>query len=212
MLVDAAHAPGLVAAPLDGIDADFWIGNLHKFACAPRGVAALVASGPHTQRLYPLIDSWGSPEPFPARFDQQGTLDMTAYLAAPVAFGSIQERYGWDEVRRYIGDLADYAQALISASLTEAVGEDVAVSVGVPVNGLRLVGLPTGLGTTPDAANTLRRELATELGIETAITSWRGKGYLRLSAHVYNTPDHYLEFAERAIPLLAEKARNGVTK
>jgi isopenicillin-N epimerase len=212
VLVDAAHAPGLVAAPLDGIGADFWIGNLHKFACAPRGVAALVASGPHTQRLYPLIDSWGSPEPFPARFDQQGTLDMTAYLAAPVAFGSIQERYGWDEVRRYIGDLADYAQALISASLTEAVGEDVAVSVGVPVNGLRLVGLPTGLGTTPDAANTLRRELATELGIETAITSWRGKGYLRLSAHVYNTPDHYLEFAERAIPLLAEKARNGVTK
>lgn len=211
VLVDAAHAPGLVAQPLDGIDADFWIGNLHKFACAPRGVAALVASGPHTQRLYPLIDSWGSREPFPARFDQQGTLDMTAYLAAPVAFGSIQERYGWDEVRRYIGDLADYAQALISASLSEAVGEDVAVSVGVPVNGLRLVGLPTGLGTTPDAANTLRREIATELGIETAITSWRGKGYLRLSAHIYNTPDHYLEFTERAIPLLAEKARSGVT-
>jgi isopenicillin-N epimerase len=207
VLVDAAHAPGLLAAPLAGIEADFWIGNLHKFACAPRGAAALVASGPLAHRLYPLIDSWLSPEPFPVRFDQQGTLDVTSYLAAPVAFASIQERYGWDEVRRYVGDLADYAQALISASLSEAVGEDATVSVGVPVNALRLVGLPTGLGATPEAANTLRREIASELGIETAMTSWHGNGYLRLSAHVYNTPDHYLEFVERAIPLLAEKAR-----
>jgi isopenicillin-N epimerase len=207
VLVDAAHAPGMVASPLDGIEADFWVGNLHKFACAPRGVAALVASGPHAQRLYPLIDSWASPEAFPARFDQQGTLDMTAYLAAPVAFGSIQERYGWDEVRGYVSDLGDYAQALISESLSEATGENAAVSVGVPVNGLRLVGLPTGLGATPEAANTLRREIATELGIETAMTSWRGRGYLRVSAHAYNTPDHYLEFVERATPLLAQKAR-----
>jgi isopenicillin-N epimerase len=211
VLVDAAHAPGVVASPLAGVDADFWIGNLHKFACAPRGAAALVAAGPHTQRLYPLIDSWENAEPFPGRFDQQGTLDVTAYLAAPVAFGSIQQRYGWDEIRRYNGELADYAQALITASLSEAVGEDCSVEVGRPVNGLRLVGLPTGLGTTPEAANTLRRELAAELGIETAMPSWRGKGYLRLSAHVYNTPDHYLEFAERAIPLLAEKARTAIT-
>jgi len=61
VLVDGAHAPGLFAEPLEGIDADFWVGNLHKFACAPRGSAALVASGSVAQRLSPLIDPSMSP-------------------------------------------------------------------------------------------------------------------------------------------------------
>src|SRR5665647_1289955 len=81
VLVDAAHAPGLFAEPLAGIDADFWVGNLHKFACAPRGTAVLVASGSLAQRLNPLIDSWGAPYPFPERFDHQGTLDASGEVA-----------------------------------------------------------------------------------------------------------------------------------
>jgi selenocysteine lyase/cysteine desulfurase len=39
-LVDGAHVPGAVAAPVSS--ADYWVGNLHKFACAPRGAAVLV--------------------------------------------------------------------------------------------------------------------------------------------------------------------------
>lgn len=212
VLVDAAHAPGLFAEPLRGIDADFWIGNLHKFACAPRGTAALVAAGPHTQRLYPLIDSWGTPQSFPGRFDQQGTLDFTPYLAAPVAVRVIDERYGWDEARRYIGELADYSQSLVSNALSEAFGEETSVSVGVPVNGLRLIGFPAGLGSTTEAAHELRSRIATELGIETAITNWGKRGFLRLSTHIYNTADDYAEFVERAIPFIAQHARASRTK
>lgn len=212
VLVDAAHAPGLLAEPLFGMDADFWIGNLHKFACAPRGTAALVASGPQAQRLYPLIDSWGTPQSFPSRFDQQGTLDITAYLAAPVALCSIQERYGWHEVRRYIHELADYSQTLVSGALSEAVGEDMSISVGVSVNGLRLVGLPARLGSTPEAAKDLRNQIATQFGIETAITSWRQQGFLRLSAHIYNTADNYEEFADRVIPFIVQRARASLNK
>ncbi|MGO4419762.1 aminotransferase class V-fold PLP-dependent enzyme, partial [Streptomyces sp. MCAF7] len=46
LLVDGAHVPGLLADPTAGLDCDFWIANLHKFGCAPRGTAALVARGP----------------------------------------------------------------------------------------------------------------------------------------------------------------------
>lgn len=206
VLVDAAHSPGLFAEPLKAIDADFWIGNLHKFACAPRGTAALVAAGTHSQRLYPLIDSWGAPEPFPARFDQQGTLDVTQYLAAPVAMATLEQRYGWEQIRRYITDLADYAQAIVTEAMTEATGHDASVAVGVPVNGLRLVGLPEGLARTQEEAHWLRRMIAERLGIETAITNWRSRGYLRLSTHVYNTADDFEDFVERAVPLIAELA------
>ncbi|WP_167467881.1 aminotransferase class V-fold PLP-dependent enzyme [Arthrobacter oryzae] len=207
VLVDAAHSPGLFAEPLAGIGADFWVGNLHKFACAPRGTAALVASGPHTQVLYPLIDSWGAPEPFPARFDQQGTIDITSYLAAPVAMATLEQRYGWDEMRRYITELADYAQSIVVGALTAATGEDAAVSVGVPVNGLRLVRLPAGLVETQEEAHWLRHIIAAQLGIESAITHWGGHGYLRLSTHVYNTADDFEDFVERAVPFIVELGR-----
>lgn len=207
VLVDAAHAPGLFAAPLENIEADFWIGNLHKFACAPRGTAALVASGPHAQRLYPLIDSWGAPEPYPARFDQQGTIDITSYLAAPTSFDTIQQHYGWDAARDYISALADYAQSIVTDALGEAMDDDASVSVGVPVNGLRLIRLPDGLATTPDAAHALRALIASRLGIETAITNWRGRGFLRLSTHVYNTPEDFEDFVARGVPFIAELGR-----
>lgn len=207
VLVDAAHAPGLFAAPLRNIDADFWIGNLHKFACAPRGTAALVASGPHTQELYPLIDSWGAPEPYPARFDQQGTIDITSYLAAATSFDTIEQHYGWDASRAYISELGDYAQAIVTDALGAAVDGDASVPVGVPVNGLRLIRLPGGLATTPEDAHELRALIAQRLGIEAAITTWRGCGYLRLSTHVYNIADDFEDFVDRAVPFIAELAR-----
>lgn len=206
VVIDAAHAPGVFAEPLAGMDADFWVGNLHKFSCAPRGTAALVARSEHAQKLYPIIDSWGAPHPFPARFDQQGTIDVTTYLAAPLAFSTIEERYGWGAVREYSAALADYAEAQVSAAFTAATGEDATVDVGTPVGPLRLVRLPAGLATTPDDAHSLRHAIATHIGAETAITSWNGQGFLRLSAHVYNTARDYDEFAERAVPFIVEQA------
>ena len=72
-LVDGAHVPGLYDDPLDGVDCDFWIGNLHKFACAPRGTAVLlVASGSCAGSSIPLIDSWGAADPIPRPFRHPG--------------------------------------------------------------------------------------------------------------------------------------------
>ncbi|QMU77758.1 aminotransferase class V-fold PLP-dependent enzyme [Streptacidiphilus sp. PB12-B1b] len=206
VLVDAAHAPGQVARPLAGIEADFWVGNLHKFACAPRGTAALVASGPHAQALYPLIDSWGSELPFPSRFDQQGTADACAWLAAPTAFDTVERHYGWDAARAYITALADYAQELVTRELSEALGEDASAPTGTPAPGLRLVRLPAALVPDADAGYALRRELSEQLGIETAVTFWHGQGFLRLSAHVYNTAEDYEDFAGRGVRHLARLA------
>lgn len=207
VLVDAAHAPGLTAEPLEGIDADFWVGNLHKFACAPRGTAALVASGSLTQRLNPLIDSWGAPYPFPERFDHQGTLDVTGYLAASASFDAIEQRYGWDSARAYMERLGDYAETIVSDAMSEATGLDARVDVGMPVFALRLIRLPELLATNPDDAADLRNHLAVTARVETGITSWRGQGFLRLSTHVYNTPEDYEDFVEHVVPLIADLGR-----
>ena len=79
-LVDGAHAPGLVADAAAVAGGDWWFGNLHKWPCAPRGSALLVTTAPDRDDLWPLIDSWAANEPYPERFDTQGTIDATTYL------------------------------------------------------------------------------------------------------------------------------------
>ncbi|MEU5700722.1 aminotransferase class V-fold PLP-dependent enzyme [Streptomyces aurantiacus] len=207
LLVDAAHAPGLIEAPLDGLTCDFWVGNLHKWGCTPRGTATLVARGDLRDDLYPLIDSWGAADPYPDRFDQQGTVDATGYLAAPTALDFVETTWGWDTARRYMDDLAGYAEHVIGDAFAELTGTAGTVDVGMPVPGMRLVRLPAGLAGSRVEADALRDRAARELGVEAAFTSFGGIGYLRLSAHVYNTAADYEYFAEDCVPLLGRWAR-----
>jgi len=201
-LVDGAHAPMLLESPAADADADYWVGNLHKYGCAPRGTAVLVARPDAAQRLYPLIDSWGGDLGYPERFDHQGTLDLTSWLAAPVALDLVEQTFGWDAVRRYSTELAGWAQQSVADALSEASGVDCHAEVGMPVGPLRLVALPGRLATAHLEANALRDRMLAEAGIESAFTAFGGRGYLRLSAHVYNTPDDYRDLVERAVPLL----------
>ena len=211
LLVDGAHAPGLIAAAPAGVPCDFWVGNLHKWGCAPRGTAALVARGPLREQLHPLVDSWGAAEPYPERFDQQGTIDATGYLAAPASLEFIERTWGWDGARRYMADLADYGAHVIGAAFAEVGADPGPVDVGMPVPGMRLVRLPDGLGDHRVAADELRDRVARDLGVEAAFTSFRGNAYMRVSAHVYNTAADYEHFADACVPVLAGWARAGLT-
>lgn len=206
VLVDGAHAPGAEAAPVPDFEG-FWVGNLHKFACAPRGTAAVVARGPLRRLLHPLIDSWGFPHEFPESFDHVGTQDITSWMAAKTSFDTIETRYGWDEVRRYSSALADYGAAVVQDAFSAATGEDAAVDVGMPVGQLRLVRLPKRLATTHEDSHAVRAWVSDILDFETAITTFGGAGYLRLSTHAYNTARDFEAFAERVVPELLRLAR-----
>jgi len=91
--------------------------------------------------------------------------------------------------------------------MSEATGLDARVDVGMPVSALRLVRLPEHLATNLDDAAELRDHLAVTARVETGITTWRGQGFLRLSTHVYNTPEDYEDLADRVVPLIAELGR-----
>jgi isopenicillin-N epimerase len=205
VLVDGAHAPGILKAPVPEFDG-FWVGNLHKAACAPRGTAALVSRGALAGTLEPLIDSWGFPYSFPENFDHVGTQDVTSWMAARTAFDTIEERYGWETFRSYAKELGDYGQSVIGAAFAAA-GEDATVDVGMPVGPLRLIRLPKGLATTHEDSHAVRGYISEQLDIETAITTFGGNGFLRISAHLYNSPRDYEVFAEKAVPELIRLAR-----
>jgi isopenicillin-N epimerase len=196
LLIDGAHAPGMLAEPLTGLQGAYWVGNLHKWPCAPRGTAALVADPAEPadrQLLFPPIDSWGAPDPYPQRFDQQGTQDLTAWLAAPHALRTVQEEHGWAAARERNAALAEEAQRVV----TEHWGVSLKGVPLLPAPAMRLVPLPAGVAADQPAAHAMQRVLAERHGVAAAVTTWNGRGFVRLSAHLYNRPADYRDFAER---------------
>ncbi|XBH20432.1 aminotransferase class V-fold PLP-dependent enzyme [Jonesiaceae bacterium BS-20] len=206
-LIDGAHVFGLYQNVFDDFAPDFWIGNLHKFACGPRGAALLVAQSELNQEIYPLIDSWGYPSSYPERFDIQGTLDQTSYLAAHRSWEFVANQWGWDKSISYMTELAEYGQDVISQAFADHTGQDHTATVGMPANALKLIKLPEGLIRNHAEADAVRDRFVREGAAEAAFTEFGGKGYLRISAHVYNTHSEYEEFAERFVPQIVSWAR-----
>jgi isopenicillin-N epimerase len=201
LLVDAAHAPGMLPRPAAGIDADFWVGNFHKWAFAPAGTALLSVAPHWADRMVPLVVSHGHLDGYPQRLEQQGTRDFTIWLAAPTGL-EIFARYGEAEVRRHNAELAAEGQRIVGAALGLEPAELPDAGSGVS---MRIVPLPGGLATdTPDAA-ALRRRIADELGVEVAVNPWRGRGWLRVSAQIYNAAGDYERLAA-GLPALLKAA------
>jgi isopenicillin-N epimerase len=186
VVVDGAHAAGMLDVDLDRIGADFWTGNLHKWCCAPRGTAVLHAASQHRASVRPLVASWGDPHGFPQSFQDVGTQDLTAWLSAPRALRTL-ERLDLARVRTHNVELAVAGQLEVARGLGLAAAglpRDPAVS-------MQLVPLPEGIASTREEAEALQERIGTEAAIEVAITNWAGQGFVRVSAHVYNRPADY---------------------
>jgi isopenicillin-N epimerase len=190
VFVDGAHAAGMLAVDLDRLGADFWAGNLHKWCCAPRGTAVLHVSAEHRGRVRPLVASWGEPAGFPDSFNDVGTEDLTAWLAAPRAL-RLLDQLGFVRLRQHNVELAVHGQRL----LAEELGLDPAGLPRDPAVSMQLVPLPAGLASTPDEAAALQARIGDQIAVEVAVTSWAGQGFLRLSAQAYNSPADYARLA-----------------
>ena len=182
LVVDAAHAPGqLTDVPVG----DVWVGNLHKWPAAPRGTALLQT----TTDLLPAVASWWEDASLQERFGFQGTQQYTHWLAAPAAVGVVEDRLGWDAVRRSCSALVEEGQALVC----ELLGLE-PPAVGTPAPMMRLIELPDGPRDAAEA-HALRDRIAVEHGIEVAVTAWDAGGFVRISAHAYNDLDDYARLA-----------------
>ena len=89
-----------------GLGADFCVGNLHKWCCAPRGTAVLHAAPEHRRRTCARSSPPGaSRTAFPLSFNDVGTEDLTAWLSAPRAL-RVLDQLGLDRLRRHNVELA----------------------------------------------------------------------------------------------------------
>jgi isopenicillin-N epimerase len=194
-IVDGAHAPALIDEPVVG---DYWTGNLHKWPCAPRGTGVLYVTPARQQSVAHAVASWDDPLGFPRSFDRPGTMDATSWLAAPSSL-ALMATLGFVDHRKGLGELVQAGAEQLAAAIGEAV-----VDVGSAAPTMRLVSLPHGMVTDEPSGQRLGAYLAGRSGTEVAITSWRGRGFVRLSAHLYNTTDDYTGAASKLAPLLAD--------
>jgi isopenicillin-N epimerase len=194
VLVDAAHVPGMLPVEVDGLGADFWVGNLHKWAFAPRGTALLAVAPAWRRRIEPLVVSWEQEQGFPLSVEYQGTIDYTPWLAAPIGLFTLRT-LGWEAVRAHNGALAAHGQQVVGAALGLTPAD--LPEPGDPEISMRVVPLPAGLATNSAEAINLRQYIADKLATEVQVSSWNGRGLLRLSAQVYNRPEDYDRLAER---------------
>jgi isopenicillin-N epimerase len=165
VVVDGAHAPGQLELDVEGIGADAYLGNCHKWLCAPKGSGFLWVRPELQERIASLVVGWGYGEgsTFVTRNERQGTRDPAAYLATPAAI-------------RWLGrqDL-EHPRAL-AAECAERLGG--AVEPHAPQ--MVACELPAC------DAEALQRRLLERHSIEVIVKRHRKQVLLRASLHVYN--------------------------
>jgi isopenicillin-N epimerase len=199
VLVDGAHGPGQVALDLTALNADWYVGNCHKWLNAPKGCGFLHARADRQQDLHPVTISHGYGKGFLAEFDWTGTWDPSAFLCVTDAL-AFHERLGGETMRARNIALAAEGATLIAGRLgTETgAGNELAGSMGV-------VRLPLRGEVSSERAHALRRRLL-EAGTDAPVHLQAGGLWLRISAAAYNERDDYVKLASLMAQVLADES------
>jgi isopenicillin-N epimerase len=187
-LIDAAHAPGHVDVDIGSLRPDFWVGNLHKWLCAPKGAAVLYVSEPYREMVHPGVISYGYGEGLHKEFSWVGTLDPTPWFCAPLAI-ELHEAQGGAAFRAAHHRLVQEGREVIAS----------AIDVELPhpddprlYGAMAAIPLPCGV----DDAEALFHALRTIDKIEVPIFIWDDRVWLRISGYAaINTPDQYVRLA-----------------
>jgi isopenicillin-N epimerase len=180
VLVDGAHAPGMLALDLDALDADWYVGNCHKWLCAPKGAAFLRVPERARENLHPITISHNYGKGFPAEFDLIGTRDASAWLSVPAAI-DFHDRLGGADLRQRNHDVAMAgARRLADIFGTRLVAPE------HQLGAMACVLLPPGPPATREAANALKQRLWDEARMEVHIMPFHDRLWLRISVAAYN--------------------------
>jgi len=213
IVVDGAHAPGMIPLDLEAYGCDFYGGNCHKWLCAPQGVGFLHAA-PHVQeRMRHLVAGWGysqdgttaddtgrpliKGEPYMWGIEQWGTFSMPEQIAMGEAV-RLQEEIGPDRIAERGRQLAGHLRqrmaehnwaTLISPSHPEMTGS---ISTFV-LDGFGSMRLGEILFD--------RYKITVPVGPQGSALR------IRVSTHIYNTFAH----ADRLVEALAELHEEAVS-
>lgn len=200
VIVDGAHAPGMVDPRVEG--ASFITGNCHKWLSAPLGAAFVWVRDDRRGDIDPLVISHGRNSRRQDRsrlwsqFDWTGTRDPSPWLCVPSAIESIGAMYhgGWPAIRARNRSLALKGRSMLVEEFGCA-----PMAPAEMIGSMATVALPDGAGEEPagmvdELTRRLRHRHAVDIPIF-VFPQWPRR-VLRLSAHLYNDTgdfDHLIE-------------------
>lgn len=210
VLVDGAHAPGMLPLALSSLGADYYVGNLHKWCCAPKGSAFLHVRDDRHGAVRPIVVSHGYASPRTDRsrlwleFDWLGTHDPSAVLSVPAALRFLEQLEPGGIAPLYARNTA------LARRARRCIADRLELSLPCPdemVGAMAALPLPLPWRGALDAARAYAEPLYSALrarGFQVPVSFWPAPPdqVLRISAHAYNRPDQY----ERLAQALAELA------
>ncbi len=202
VLVDGAHAPGMIDVDLAALGASFYTANCHKWLCAPKGAAFLWVADRFRDTAMPASishgynDGWpNSGSRFHAQFDWTGTDDPSARLCVAKALEvmAAHDPGGWPAIQE-----ANHRLVLEGRQI---VAEALGVAPPAPDHMIgSIASLPVPPEATPSDSifDPLTDALHQTWSIEVPVFAWPTSPdrLLRVSAQQYNTIEDYRRLAE----------------
>lgn len=191
VLVDGAHAPGMIPLNLQELGVAYYTGNCHKWLCAPKGAAFLYVRQDKQNSIRPLVISHGANSPrtdrsqFHLEFDWVGTADPTPYLCVPTAIRCLGAMLpgGWPALMARNHAMALTVRQLLCQQFQRALpcpDQMIGSMAVVPVS---------------EGAAAWQTALFEQFNIEIPVIPWQNTWLIRISVQLYNTLADYESLA-----------------
>jgi len=202
VLVDAAHAPGMIDFDVADLGASYVTANCHKWMCSAKGAGFLWVRDDRRGDMYHSVISHGYNGGWPssggrlhAQFDWTGTEDPSAWLTVPVALDAVAAMHpdGWPGVRRSIRELCLSGRRILLDALgieNPAPDEMIGAIASLPV--------PPADHSGNEIFDPLMAALEQRHRIQVPVFTWPAPPdrLLRISAHLYNDESQYHRLAK----------------
>lgn len=206
VLVDGAHAPGMVDVDIGALAPAYYAANCHKWLCAPKGVGFLWVREDRRCDVRPAVISHGANAPLPVEqryaveFFWMGTDDCTPALALPAALRFLEGLVprGFAALRARNRALALAGRKLVAEALGVPLpcpDSMIGAMASLPVPALP--GLPAPQAVSALALDPLHDALFRDHAIEVPVLTCPAhpERLVRISAQAYNEIDDYERLA-----------------
>lgn len=195
VLIDGAHAPGMLPLAIESLGVDWYTGNCHKWLFAAKGCAFLWTAPARQADTHPLCIAKGYGAGYRDEFDWTGTRDPSAWLALDAAL----------EFHAGLGGAAlsvrNHQQVIAAAQSLCAVW---GVAMPAPPSlfgSMVTLPLPPRWPVSAEQAQQLHDRLWDAHRVELPVLAHNDRLWVRISCQAYNEPDDYACLA-RAVAAL----------
>jgi isopenicillin-N epimerase len=206
VLVDGAHAPGMVDVDIGALAPAYYAANCHKWICAPKGVGFLWVREDRRRNVRPAVISHGANAPVPPErrygieFFWTGTDDFTPALAVPAALRFLEELLpgGVGALRARNRELALAGRRVVAEALGVALPcPDAMIGAMASLPVPDLAGFPPAQAVSALDPDPLHDVLFRDYRIEVPVLTCPAHPgrLLRISAQAYNSLADYERLA-----------------